>query len=393
MPRLSALLLTTLLIAGLAGCGGTPIPPTRTPAPTATQTPVPAPSATPAPTRPSDGTKTLVFPMFIVYTGIVESGAEIFSLDLTADPPRLYQLTETEGAAYRPRWSPDLRYLAYIYAPPDATAAELWLFDNMEGGMGAVSAGIPGLDDFVWTPDGRYLVYAADQPDGVERDIYRIEVESGEVVNLTADSSVWDSAPAASPDGQSLAFVSDRAPSGKGMDNIWVMGIDGSDPRNLTDSDWEDVSPGWSPDGAWIAFYRWSVAPAEEGGPAGLWVMRADGGEARLLAGLGDFLAGLDAPVYSPDGLWIAYQGGIAGDSDVYVIPAEGGEPVNVSNMAGHDYAISWRADSQSLTFTHEGEEGLTLYVAAPDGTDTASLLGGAGNGLGEWAPLMEVYQ
>jgi TolB protein len=403
MPRIASLLSIALLAGALVACAApsptpapTPLPATDTPAPTATYTPMPASTSTSAPLQLAETTQEWVYPLFVVYTQITQTGAEIFSLDFTQEPPGIYQLTETEGAAFRPRWSPDLRHLAYVYVPPGSPEAQLWLYDNMEGvARVAFDGGISGLDDFDWSPAGRYIAYAATQPDGVERDVYRLDTETGDVVNLTADSTVWDSAPAWSPDSRLIAFVSDRAARGKGFDNIWVMAPDGSEPRNLTNSSWEDVAPAWSPDGNWIAFYRWSVTldAGAEGGPSGLWIMRADGSDQRLLVELDSFLAGLDAPAWSPDGRYIAYQLGVSADADIFVYPVEGGEPVNVSNMAGHDYDASWSPDSQSLLFTHEGVDMLYLYVGMPDGREPSVLLGSGGNGLAEWAPPVSAQQ
>jgi len=366
-------------------------PPTDTavPAPTATHTPELAPTDTPAPTRPAAAEQEWIYPLFVVYTQITQTGPEIFSLDFMQEPPAVYQLTESEGSAFRPRWSPDLSYLGYIYLPPDETGAQLWILDNLAGEARPAHEGlIADLDDFDWSPAGRYIAYTAPQPDGSERDIYRLDTETGEIANLTADSPVWDSAPAWSPDSRLIAFVSDRAGSGKGLDNIWVMPPDGSNPRNVTNSAWEDVSPSWSPDGSWIIFYRWSVNEEDaDGMTAGVWLVRTDGSDEQLLVGMGGLLAGLDPPAWSPDGRYIAYQVGDPGNADIYVLSLEGGEPVNVSNMDGHDYDASWSADSESLIFTHEAEDTIYLYASLPDGSAPNVLLGNGGNGLAEWAP------
>jgi len=310
-----------------------------------------------------------------------------------SDPPQIFQLTETSGAAYRPRWSPDAHFIAWLYYDPDTDAVDFWLTDNLDGSSRPISTGgieEPGLRSLGWSSDSRFLIYTAAQPDGSERDIYRLEVESGEIVNLTSDCPAWDSDPAWSPDGALIAFVSDRAEDGKGLDDIWVMAPDGTRLRNVTNSsDWEDITPGWSPEGAEIAFYRWSVYASDERGPSGLWVTKLDGSEERLLIQLDVLAPGFFAPAWSPDGRFVAYQFGLPDEADVYVIPAAGGEAINVSNLPGDDYGASWSPDSQSLIFTNSTEDDLRLYLAAPDGTDTRPLLDFSGNGLGEWPPTL----
>jgi TolB protein len=90
---------------------------------------------------------------------------------------------------------------------------------------------------------------------------------------------------------------------------------------------------------------------------------------------------------WSPDGAWIAYQAGPSNDADLYVVPAGGGEPVNVSTLPGHDYAASWSPDSRFVLFTNAAEGEARLFVAEVEGDGLWSLLEIPGNRLGVWAP------
>lgn len=382
----------------------TPIPPTPTPlTPRPTATTTPNATASPAPTHTAIPTPTTAKstgpgpaaanPPFVAYTQITETGPEICAVNTADDPPSVFALTETPGLAIRPHWSPNVRFLAYLYQEPAAEAFDIWLIDNTGSvpDRSITNGSFDGLEDYAWSADSRFIVFHSTGAEGVERDVFRVDVESGKTVNLTADSPVWDSDPACSPNGKWIAFVSDRAEGGKGMDNIWIMAPDGSDLRQLTDTVWENVTPAWSPDSTEIAFYRWGLMESAEEGPPGLWVMNADGSGARLVIELSILSPGLDAPVWSPDGKWIAYQSGLLGESDIYVIPAEGGEPVRISDLPGHEYSVSWSPNSSSLIFTHETEDELRLYIAAPDGTDTRPLLDEGGNGLGDWQPAFMV--
>jgi TolB protein len=84
-----------------------------------------------------------------------------------------------------------------------------------------------------------------------------------------------DNAPAPSPDGSKIAFMS--AERGARNWEIWVMNADGSNPQQLTINGSNDGLPAWSPDGQSIAFV------SDQGGQWAIWVMNADGSNQRKL--------------------------------------------------------------------------------------------------------------
>jgi dipeptidyl aminopeptidase/acylaminoacyl peptidase len=92
-------------------------------------------------------------------------------------------------------------------------------------------------------------------------------------------------------------------PQAKLITHVWMMNRDGSHARQLTFSDKGESAPAFSPDGNWIAF----VSSRE--GDANLYVLPAQGGEARKITNLS---TGVANPLWSPDGKWIAFA------SDVY---------------------------------------------------------------------------
>ncbi len=130
------------------------------------------------------------------------------------------------------------------------------------------------LDEFdpAFSPDGSRIAFVGGTPgdSGSSYDVFVMDADGSNVVNLTGPgggASTEDSDPSFSPDGQSIAFTSDR----DGGPEIWVMDVDGGDPRQLTDSSGRDEQPSFSPDGTKIAF------TARRGGSTDLFTMNADG--------------------------------------------------------------------------------------------------------------------
>lgn len=98
------------------------------------------------------------------------------------------------------------------------------------------------------SPDGRWIVF------DLLGHIYRMPASGGKAEALTQSSGLaLNYHPRISPDGKSIAFISDR----EGTDNLWVMNIDGSDPRIiLKDADSRMTEPSWTTDGQAVLVSR-----------------------------------------------------------------------------------------------------------------------------------------
>jgi tricorn protease len=79
-----------------------------------------------------------------------------------------------------------------------------------------------------------------------------------------------------------------------------------------------------------------------------IWAVSREGGTARLVvAGQGRN----SRPIFSPDGRWIAFTGAYDGNTDVYVVPAAGGEPRRLTWHPGADVALGWTPDGKGVLF------------------------------------------
>src|SRR3954467_11666169 len=104
------------------------------------------------------------------------------------------------------------------------------------------------------SPDGSWLVF------DLLGHIYRMPVSGGEATALTQSSGVASNYhPRISPDGKTIAFVSDR----RGQNNLWLMDDDGSNPRPVfLDLNVRVVEPAWTPDGQFIIVRRQQLGGA-----------------------------------------------------------------------------------------------------------------------------------
>ncbi len=237
--------------------------------------------------------------------------------------------------ATEPRLSPDGQTVAYVVNSVDREEntyrGAIWLA-AADGSSpprqltaGKKSDGTPR-----WSPDGTRLAFTSNR-DGEKKQLYVLPLGGGEPTCLTdlkedAAQPVW------SPDGTRLAFTS-RVPdpayeeedekkrlprrftrhrykldsvgwTGDRRTHVFVVPADGSEPAvQLTDGDFEDDWPTWSPDSTRIAFVSardddWDVSLSQQ-----IWIVDAAGGEPQRLTPDEDYY---ELPSWSPDGSTIA---------------------------------------------------------------------------------------
>jgi Tol biopolymer transport system component len=191
------------------------------------------------------------------------------------------------------------------------------------------------------SPDGRRVAIGIGDPG----DIWVYDVARRVRTRLTFASSD-DFAATWSPDGERVAFSSQRSGSG----DLYAKSASGTgNDELLSSSKIFKVPNSWSPDGRYIAYIAFQGAP---GSKADLWLLSLpDGKSSPLLQTEFDELAG----VFSPEGRWLAYASNESGRFEIYVQPFPGpGGKWQVSTAGG--LHPRWRRD------------GKELFYVAPDG-------------------------
>jgi serine/threonine-protein kinase len=223
---------------------------------------------------------------------------------------------------------------------------------------------LPGAELFPsLSPDGKSLVYSS-RASG-NWDIYLQPVGGRTPIDLTKDSSADDTQPAFSPDGQRIAFRSDRDGGG-----IYLMGAAGESVSKVSDFGY---SPSWSSDGKQILIGTEKIPqPSTRPSRSQLWTINIESGERRLLSD-GDALQ----PSCSPHKQRIAFwsRSSRAGQREaISTIPFEGGDAVPITDGSTTDLSPVWSPDGKYLYFSSNRGGSLNIWRVAIDEKSGAAL-------------------
>jgi Tol biopolymer transport system component/serine/threonine protein kinase len=217
------------------------------------------------------------------------------------------------------------------------------------------------------SPDGRLVAYGSRYLDISE--IFVVDVNGGEPVQVThmSERLLGAMAPSWSPDGKRLAFSTVVRP------HIWVIDLDGKGLRQLTDNVAPDTRPVWSPRGDKIAFMS-----TRDGAPE-IYVMNADGrNPVRLTFGAvarSGRATWAGRPSWSPDGCKIAFSSNRDGNLEIYVTNVDGSGLTRLTSDSADDVHPSWSPDGRQIAFASSRELGhQQIFVMNADGSDPKRL-------------------
>jgi TolB protein len=246
-------------------------------------------------------------------------------------------------------WSPDSRRIAIGARPVDEPGGALFplgdsriLVADVEQGRASFLSGVFGQDPR-WSPDGTMLAFGRiaaqwgvnplESPGGVS-------LVRPDGSGLRRLSSVAAGVPAWSPDGKTIAFLGVGVGGGP---DLYLIGADGTDERNVTNDPESESYPVWSPDGSKMAFPRM----LDSYNKGELTILDITEGKVTALEGAN---VTFDPPVWRPDGTHVLaylYRGGqnifaLVGYDDLVIFDVtNGSRPITIP-ITGVRYA-SWQ--------------------------------------------------
>ncbi|MEZ7830424.1 MAG: S9 family peptidase [Gammaproteobacteria bacterium] len=330
-----------------------------------------------------------------------KSNTQVFMVATSGGEP--IPMTDKETSASDPQWSPDGKFLSFTASKGEDAKTQIWTLNRLGGEAVQLTNVIPGVGDYAWSPDGSRLLLTLTDPkpadltedkdddnkavpyvidrmqfkqdysgylDRRRTHVYVYTPNSDTTVQLTF-GDYDDSNPVWSPDGKSIALVSDRSdnPDLNYGTDIFVVNVDDKDPvlTQVTSNPGRDFSPAFSPDSKSIAYVT-STGPDVGGSaltPTKYLAVTEIGADQRSV-----LTANLDrsvsSPEYSSNGRDIYFRLEDSGMNHFARVRARGGDIVReVSNeVSVRDFA---RGGGRTVLAMTNAESPTELYSYADD--------------------------
>jgi Tol biopolymer transport system component len=332
--------------------------PTEVPSDIPTEEPTEEPTEAPSETPSSEPVETSTTEEAATQASLpsdIASRKIAFASDRNGEVPQIWlmsangseftQVTNVEGGACHPEWSPDATRIAFI---SPCTENDYYYLDsslyliNADGTEVTPLNTPPGSFDPAWSPDGESLLFTIAY-DANRAQIFRLRLSDGSL-ELMTDNDKHNIHPAWSPTGNEIVFVSSLT----GGLRLWIMPNDpGAEPSQFSRSGpMDNTFPSWSPDSQHIVFSQKPV----DGGVNTLTRLDIDVPttiyeyfETRIAEGA-LFVPEWD-PDYSPDGALIAFESWPDGNNhDIYIILSEGSaERIRLTTDPANDFDPAWK--------------------------------------------------
>lgn len=297
--------------------------------------------------------------------GTAQAAQKIGTLAVVSTPSTTAQVslsdTPTEQAGFATAINPDIPTVTPSLTPTPNPQGSGITFTNQSDGkiymmqadgshqhiLADMTAKIPNLryiSNVKWSPNGQYATFNAETKSGGA--MYLMNANGSKIAPIRPPLSggyIMDAA--WSPNSEQLAVVggpgsifdSDAATKHA----IFVMNVGGSSLKKIIDN---AESPSWSPDGKYIAFFRWQY-----GADAGIYAVKSDG-TGKPVQIVHDDIDALLA--WSPDNTYIAYATDHGNNSCIiYLLRGTTRTKIYEANFQSSCDGLSWSPDSRRIVF------------------------------------------
>jgi dipeptidyl aminopeptidase/acylaminoacyl peptidase len=322
-----------------------------------------------------------------------------------SEAPRRFTTGKNDA---QPRWSPDGEHLAFVSKRGDEKAhRQLYVMPAGGGEPQCLTDLKDDVGEPAWSPDGTQLVFSARVPDEAydeeddrkraprrfkrlqfkldsvgwtgdrRRHLHVVPADGSAEARQVTDGDYEDSRPTWTPDGKSIAFSSARGDDWdiELIGDIYVVPAAGGEPQRLTPGDSSYYAPSYSPDGKLLAV-KWDPGGFDFPRHPQIAVVDAETGQNRrvLTASLDrqcDPYPELREPIWDGDSIVFALEDG--GNVHLYRVSTDGGEPELVHGgeivLTGFDardgQIVRTGTTAPNLSELYCGEKQLTLVGSA----------------------------
>jgi dipeptidyl aminopeptidase/acylaminoacyl peptidase len=260
----------------------------------------------------------------------------------TTDSSRTpWQFTTSPQNSNSPRWSPDGQSLAFISSRASAEGTandarpQIWILSMSGGEARRITNLKNGANGFQWSPDGKRFTCLSRTGPSDNRPENK---DRSDVRHYSHISYKFND----------TGWFDDR------RSHICIVDAKTGAAKQITSGeDWNDADPQWSPDGTKIAFVSNRTGKEyEENRNADVWVIPAEGG---ALVKISDHDEADNSPRWSPDGKTIAFVGRLRDEEHpkIWLAPSAGGAPSTVAakNLDLIPTDLDWAEDGRALYF------------------------------------------